>query len=138
MKQRVFTLLLVCILSPTTFNANNYWRPIDEIYQKSIGTPDDPPELTFIELLGKLDMNAGPNDITAWVESSMVRVSFSRSFGYVSVKLYSPSGVLIHSSVVDTSVQSQVVIPFLNSTNGTYTLVLENASGYVEGEFVED
>ena len=137
MKQRIITLLLVCILNPTTFDAKNYWQPIDENYQKFIGTPDDPPELTFIELLGKLDINAGPNDITAWVESSTVRVSFSRSFGYVSVKLYSPSSVLIHSSVVDTSVQSLVVIPFYSSTNGTYTLVLENANGYVEGDFEE-
>ena len=137
MKHRIITLLLACILSPTTFDAKNYGQPIDETIQENNGTPDDPPELTFIELLGKLDINAGPNDITAWVESSAVRVSFSRSFGYVSVKLYSPSGVLIHNSVVDTSVQSLVVIPFYNSTNGTYTLVLENANGYVEGDFEE-
>ena len=43
--------------------------------------------------------------------------------------------VSIYTDVVNTSVQQTVIIPITGAPNGTYTLVLENTTGYAEGEF---
>lgn len=102
--------------------------------EKTIFFPNDAER---IELNGTLMFNH-QSSIEAAVNDYAVYIQFNQNFGNVSISLYNQSGALIHNGMVDTSVQSQVVIPFLNSTNGTYTLVLENVSGYVEGEFVED
>lgn len=100
------------------------------------GHTDDPPSGSeIIYLQGKLDLNAGPDDIEAYVDGSAVHVYFHHSFGYVGVTLYSPLGVAIYNNVIDTEVLQHVVIPFFGNTSGTFTLVLENANGYVDGEF---
>lgn len=88
-----------------------------------------------IELHGILVFNAGPNDIEAYVYGSSVYVVFHRSFGNVSVTLYDPSGLVIYSDVVDTTVQQMVIIPSITFADGIYTIVLENASGYADGDF---
>jgi hypothetical protein len=99
--------------------------------------PEDPPiNAQTIHLKGKLDVNAGPNDIEAYFDGNYVYVNFHRDFGAVSITLYDPSDLTIYSDMVNTSVQQLVVIPLTTLSEGVYTLVLESAFGYSDGDFV--
>ena len=98
--------------------------------------PTDPPSnAQNIHLMGSLDYNAGPNDVEAYVDGYSVYVVFHRSFGNVSITLYDPFGLTLYSDVVDTTVQQLVVIPITGNNEGIYTIVLENATGYSDGDF---
>lgn len=98
--------------------------------------PEDPPiNAQTIHLMGSLDTNAGPNDIEAYVDGHYVYLEFHRDFGNVSITLYDPNGLTLYNDVVNTSVQQLVVIPVTAFVDGTYTIVLENAWGYADGEF---
>ena len=88
-----------------------------------------------IELQGKLDYNAGPNDIVAGANDNSIYLHFNQSFGNVGVSIYNPSGILVYNNVVDTSIQQTVIIPISSVAIGTYTVVLDNANGLVEGDF---
>lgn len=138
MKKSFLPLLIVCLFSLLVIEgkANSIFTQVANL-EKQVSF-DNPPDYNLIDLLGRLDYNASSEDITAWVENNTVHICFSRSFGNVSISLYNPNGLLIHNSVVDTSVQQQVIIPIYGFTNGIYTLVLENATGYVEGDFEEE
>ena len=98
--------------------------------------PTDPPT-TAQQLIinGQLDTNAGPNDIEAYVDGHYVYVEFHRDFGAVSITLYDPNGLTIYNDVVNTAIQQLVVIPITALNEGIYTIVLENAFGYADGEF---
>ena len=80
-------------------------------------------------------MNQSPNDIEAYADENYVYIYFHRSFGNVSLSLYNATGLLVYSDVVNTTVQQTVIIPITGTVDGTYTLVLENVNGYIEGEF---
>lgn len=98
--------------------------------------PTDPPTTAQqIIINGRLDTNAGPNDVEAYVDGHYVYVSFHRNFGNVSITLYDPDGLTLYSDVVNTSVQQLVVIPVTSFSEGIYTIVLESVLGYAEGEF---
>lgn len=98
--------------------------------------PEDPPTgAEQIFLHGRLDLNAGPNDIEVYLDGNYVYLYFHRDFGAVSVTLYNPMGAIIYSDVVNTSFQHLVVIPITTLAEGIYTIVLENAFGYSDGEF---
>ena len=71
---------------------------------------------------------------TAKKNGNTVCLTFTQSIGIVSVMLYDGSGCLIYSGTVDTSAQRVVVIP-TGYGEGRCTLVVENASGYAEGDF---
>lgn len=88
-----------------------------------------------IELLGKLDYNAGPDDIEAGATENAVYIYFNQNFGNVSIMLYDASSNLLYNNVVDTSVQQLVVIPISSTVCGNCTVVISNANGYVEGGF---
>ena len=88
-----------------------------------------------IELRGDLDASIGPNAIIAGANENSVYLHFNRSFGNVDIKIYNAAGNLIHNSVVDTSMQQTVIISIFGTTSGTYTVVLDNANGYAEGDF---
>lgn len=99
-------------------------------------TTDPPPSgADRIELMGLLDINHGPNDVEAFADQNFVYIYFHRNFGNVSIALYNPTGVMIYNDVVNTAVQQQLVIPITDLVDGVYTVVLENATGYVDGEF---
>ena len=100
------------------------------MYSNDIGTP---PGYESIELLGDLLYGVEPGSIVAGVGEHSVYVGFGRDFGNVSVFLYNELGALIYSSVIDTDVQRALFIPLNGSSNGSYTLVLNNASGQAEG-----
>lgn len=98
----------------------------------------DTPPGEKIMLLGDLMLGINPNAIEASVTEDAVYIQFNQSFGNVSISLYNASNNLIYNGVVDTSMQQFVVIPFTSSVSGTYTVTLNNATGYAEGEFNKD
>ena len=106
------------------------------LFLTATSDPTDPPtNAQTIHLKGSLDYNAGPNDIEAYLYGNYVYVEFHRDFGAVSITLYDPTSLVIYSDVVNTSVQQLVVIPITTLAEGIYTIVLENAFGYSDGEF---
>ena len=127
-------IVAFCFLVASVFSkiSNTYgMNPI------SLNQSDTPTEEQII-LHGQLDLNASPDDIEAYVYCNSVHVCFHRSFGNVNVSLYNALGVMVYGDTINTAVQSTVIIPFLNTTGGTFTLILETNNGYVEGEFGGD
>ena len=61
-------------------------------------------------------------------------VSFHQNFGYVSVILIGDGGA-VYNQTINTSVQQTVYIPLAGALSGRYTLILNNANGYAEGDF---
>lgn len=103
---------------------------------KAFGMVADPPaSAEQIHLQGTLDLGAGSNDIEAYVDGNAVYLCFHRNFGNVNVTIYNPNGLIIYSGVVNTAVQPMLVIPVTFSSEGTYTIYLENATGYADGDF---
>ena len=80
-------------------------------------------------------LNAGPNSIEAYVYQNSVYVYFHQNFGNVQITLYDPNAVIIYNDVVNTAVQQIVIIPITSQAEGIYTIVLENPSGYADGDF---
>ena len=83
-------------------------------------------------------MNVGPNAIIAGANDNSVYIGFNQSFGNVSISIYNGMGGLVYSTVVDTSVQSVVIIPFSSAASGSYTVELNSADGYADGDFEKD
>lgn len=101
-----------------------------------IGKTTDPPNnVEVIHLRGSLDVNHGPNDVNAYVDQNNVYIYFNQNLGYVDVTIYNPNGLMVYNDVVNTAVQQQLVIPIAGLIDGVYTIVLENATGYADGEF---
>lgn len=88
-----------------------------------------------IYLQGSLVLNSGPNAIEAGYNENSVYIQFNQNFGYVDVTIYNPDGLIVYNDVVNTAVQQFLVIPITGFIDGIYTVVLENAAGYVDGEF---
>jgi hypothetical protein len=91
-----------------------------------------------IDLRGKLDRNAGPNAVVAGASENSVYIAFNQDFGNVSISIYNEAGLVVYSTVVNTSVQQVVIIPFSSAASGTYTVELNSANGYVDGDFEHD
>lgn len=119
----VFTFLLMLFVNATA----------SSFIQKSI-----PEGYEQIPLHGQLELGQGSNDIEAYTDQMNVYVIFHRSFGLVNITLYNEFWMSIYSDVVNTSVQQTVVIPITGTSEGVYTLVLENANGYAEGDYVKE
>lgn len=107
------------------------------IERASIITIEDnvPTGYEIIELIGDLLYGTNPNAIEAGANRNSVYLHFNQSFGNVNIKIYNATGGLCYSGVADTTVQQTVIIPISGSNEGAYTVVLDNANGYAEGEF---
>ena len=96
----------------------------------------DPPQgYEKINLQGTLMLGVGPNAVVAGANENSVYIAFNQDFGNVSITIYNGAGLVAYSTVVDTSVQQVVIIPITTAASGTYTVVLDNANGYAEGDF---
>ena len=96
----------------------------------------DPPQgYEEIDLRGSLMYGIGPNAIVAGASDDAVYIGFNQDFGNVNISIYNGMGGLVYSTVVNTSVQSVVIIPFTTAASGTYTVELSNAFGYADGDF---
>lgn len=102
------------------------------IYNKVHNMPEG---YEVIELHGDLATNVGPNAIVAGANDEAVYIGFNQDFGNVSISIYNEAGLVVYSTVVNTSVQQVVIIPFSSAASGTYTVELNSANGYVDGDF---
>lgn len=98
-------------------------------------TPDNPPTETIIVLHGDLILSTGPNSIEACHSKNSVQVYFHQNFGYVNITLMNETGSVVYNNTVNTAVQQTFYIPLSGTSSGNYTLILDNANGYAEGEF---
>lgn len=99
---------------------------------------DPPPGYEIIDLQGTLLYGIDPNSIVAGASDNDVYIGFNKRFGDVNISIYNSMGILVHSTVVNTDVQSVVIIPFCGVTNGIYTVELNNANGSADGDFERD
>lgn len=95
---------------------------------------DVPPNMTEIELRGTLDYNPGPNSVEAYYNSNMVVVCFHQNFGFVNIVLIG-EGATIYNQTINTVVQQTVYIPIAGSPSGRYTLIINDANSFAEGDF---
>lgn len=105
-------------------------------YGVGINSTSIPHGAEEIKLQGLLDVNAGPTDVEAYYIGNNIYVDFHQDFGNVTVSLYNATGLLIYNDVVNTAVQSLLVIPIDNYAEFHFTLVLESANGYIEGVII--
>ncbi len=96
----------------------------------------DPPQgYEKIILHGTLMYSISPNAVVAGASDNAVYIGFNQDFGNVSISIYNGAGLVVYSTVVDTSVQQVVIIPITSAASGTYTVELSNAFGYADGDF---
>lgn len=100
-----------------------------------IGTTNLPHGYDKIHLQGSLVLSLGPNSVEAGVNDNSIFIQFNQNLGNVIVTIYNPSGSTVYSGMVNTAVQQLLVIPVTFSSEGIYTIVLENATGYADGDF---
>ena len=101
-----------------------------------IERPTDPPSNNKVIILrGNLSYNTGPNSVEALYVNNCVNVYFHQNFGNVNITIMSESGSVVYNNTVNTAVQKTFSIPLSNTSSGNYTLILDNANGYAEGEF---
>lgn len=132
MNTKTFILIGLCLLGPWAGDipANN--PKTTNFIQINNDVPHGYEE---IELRGSLVLNPGLNPIEAGVNDNSIYIQFNKNFGNVTVNVYNPNGLTVYSSVVNTAVQQLLVIPITGLVDGVYTVVLENATGYADGEF---
>ena len=134
MKHKTFILAGLCALGLSTWevqaiNLNSAPVIINGVEQNM------PNEFEKIDLLGDLLYSVGPNAIEAGASDDAVYIQFNQSFGSVSITIYNSSNLVVYSTVVDTSVQQVAIIPFANASADAYTIVLNHADDYAEGDF---
>lgn len=135
MKKKTLLLAGLCAISLCSWNAQAI-SPKNVLYiNEASNIPYGAEEII---LNGKLDYNAGPDDIKAGATDDAIYVQFNQSFGNVSISIYNGMGGLVYNTVVNTDVQQTVIIPFASAASGTYTVELNNANGYADGEFIKD
>lgn len=136
MKKKVLFLAGLCALSHYAWEVqalNTVSVPINECW-----IADPPQGYKEIDLQGTLMYGINPNAIVAGASDDAVYIGFNQSFGNVNISIYNGMGGLVYSTVVNTSVQSVVIIPFTSAASGSYTVELSNADGDAEGDFDKD
>ena len=88
-----------------------------------------------IDIRGKLNFNAGPNGIEAGASDHAVYIHFNENYGNVSISICNAAGNLVYHSILDTAVQTTIIIPISNTSNGNFTLMLDNVTGSADGDF---
>lgn len=131
MKTRTFIILMFSAIISCGY-AVHASGPSNALVQSE--SLDTPPGEKII-LMGNLMTGTGPNSIEASVTEEAVYVQFNQSFSNVSITIYNGNNLVVYSTVVDTSIQQTVIIPFSAVAADTYTVELNNATGYAEGDF---
>ena len=96
---------------------------------------DLPGILEKIDLQGDLMYSVGPNAINAGASKDAIYIEFKQSCGNVDIFVYNENGQQIYGTTVNTSVQQMLIIPIVNITNNSFTVMLSNASGCADGAF---
>ena len=137
MKKNALILASLCILSLFTWQVqasaiNERTSTINNINKVDNNVPHGYDEIV---LQGTLMFGINPNAIVAGASDDAVYIGFNQSFGNVNISIYNGMGGLVYSTVVNTDVQQVVIIPFTSAANDSYTVELNNANGYADGEF---
>jgi hypothetical protein len=135
MKKQIILLLIMGVFS---VNASYTRASSFETAPAVNSKVDMPSELERIELHGDLMLNVGPNAIEAGASDDSVYIGFNQCFGNVSITIYNSNNIVVYSTVVDTSVQQVVIIPFSTAAPDAYTVVLNHADNCAEGDFEKD
>lgn len=122
----VLGLLSLISIQAETFKHNDISNRIEE--------SDNAPDRTEIELQGNLLYNHGPNSVKAFVCTDYVQICFHRNLGYVNITLMNEAGSIVYNNTLNIAVQKTLHIT-LSDSSGNYTLILDNANGYAEGDF---
>lgn len=130
MKTIIMTGLCLFGLWVGLFPANN--SKTTSLIQKSTDVPHGYEQIV---LCGSLMLNIGPNAIEAGVSDDAIYVQFNQNFGNVTITIYNPNGMTVYSGMVNTAVQQLLVVPMSWNYEGIYTIALENATDYADGEF---
>lgn len=99
---------------------------------------DPPAGYEIIDLQGTLLYGIDPNTIVAGASDDAVYIGFNEDFGSVNISIYNGLGGLVYSTVVNSSIQSEVFIPFAGVASGIYTVEINNANGSINGDFGHD
>ncbi len=132
MKKRLLFLLCICLLGVSVLETQAF--NLEPLFIEE-NSDELPPDYDVIELKGSLVLNVGHIAVEAGFNETSVYIQFNQNLGNVTVTVYNPGGSTIYSGVVNTAVQQLLVIPMTFSTEGTYTVVIENATGYADGDF---
>ena len=103
----------------------------------NLGT-DIPVIYDRVELHGDLATSVGPNAIEAGASDDAIYIGFNQSFGNVDISIYNDMSNLVYRTIVNSDAQPVVIIPFVGFASGSYTIELNNANGYAEGDFEHD
>lgn len=133
MDKKLLLVMAICAMSLCTWKAQAASVLSSPIIKLEIADP--PQGFEKIDLLGDLLYNVGPNAVVAGANDNAVYIHFNQSFGNVSISIYNGTGLLVYSAVANTSVQQTYIIPITTAASGTYTVVLDSANGYAEGDF---
>lgn len=133
MKKKALILTGLCALVLCTWQAQGVnAKPLSIIIEEMT----DPPQgYEKIDLQGTLMFGISPNAVVAGANDNSVYIHFNQSFGNVSITITNETGHTVYHTVVDTSVQQTVIIPLTNAASGIYTVSLDSADGYAEGDF---
>ena len=137
MKKKVLLLAGFCAVGLCTWEAQGKTIEKAPFYFNN-GNKNMPNEFELINLMGDLLFAVSPNSIEAGASDNAVYIGFNQDFGNVSISIYNEAGLVVYSTVVDTSVQQVVIIPFSSAASGAYTVELISANGYVDGDFEHD
>lgn len=134
MKKHVLIFANLCALCLFTWQAQavNVERSSITIINAEDNVPSGYEEIC---LQGKLSYCTGPNDVVAGANKNEVYLHFNQNCGNVSISIYNAEGNLVYNSVVDTSMQRTFIIPITGSSNGIFSVVLDNSAGFAEGDF---
>lgn len=128
-KTLFFTILCVMVLS--TWNAQAITTTTHSTCELNL-IPNGYDEII---LRGDMMFGIGPNSIEAGASDDAVYIQFNQNFGNVNIAIYNSNGQQVYSTVVDTSIQQVVIIPFTTAAADTYNVELSHADGYAEGDF---
>lgn len=129
------TVLLSFGLCMLSLGAGNIQASNPNTISLNQTTIDVPHGYEEIELKGSLMLNSGPNAVEAGVNENSVYIQFNQNLGYVNVTIINPYGWTIYNDVVNTAVQQILVVPISFTAEGIYTIILDNADDYADGDF---
>ena len=135
MNKKALIVASFCAISLCAWTAQAFTPKTTPIINESNSLPNGYDEII---LQGDLLYGIGPKAIEAGASDNAVYIQFNQNFGNVSITIYNGSNLVFYSTVVDTAIQQVVVIPITTATADTYTVVLDNANGYAEGDFDHD
>lgn len=129
-KQTILILLLGLLLPCVIYGSLNSFSSLE----KDMTDP--------IDLIGDLQppkdiraANFGSTTITAERQGSIIVLLLQETLGNIQISITNEKGEEVFSQKVDSKTQSQFSIPLLGLANGSYTIIIDNDRGRMNGDF---